>query len=181
MKVKAIWIDAENRCVSEVVLALGDDELTEARRLVGGRLGQGGRFDRANVLYVDDDGRLKKTTYGFALAGAQYDYFVGNGLIVGHDEEGTATSTTIDLAEVRRKVSWRDLGNVTHAVTPWRVTMLDGETLAHADVLFIAGELKAQGVWTCAEAERRGWIVTADLAVRAAVDAKLAEWKEGRP
>lgn len=174
-KVKAIWINAEARTVDEVSLDLGVDGsgAEAARKLVGGWLGQGGRFDRHNLLLVDDDGRLKKIDFGFTLEGAQVDYFVGNGIIMGYDDGGETIDSTIKLDEVRRKCSWVDLGAVTHMKPAWSVIPLDARALA------MAGELRGCGYSSCADALKHGIVLPEGDDLRGAVDRILAFWRSG--
>lgn len=173
MKVRAIWINAEAREVEERQVEIGSgDTYAEARKLIGGWLGQGGRFDHGNVLFVDDDGRLKQTAFGFRLEGAQVDYFVGNGLVLGIDREGETVNATLDLGEVTAKCSWVELGNVAHARPAWQAVPLDNKY-----AVGVAAELRRAGVRSTTEAAALGYFLNPDPAFRAAVDRVLLFWQ----
>lgn len=172
-KVRAIWINAEERRVEEVQLALEPDGsgAEAARKLVGGWLGQGGRFDSRNLLLVDDDGRLKSIGFGFTLEGAQVDYYVGNGIIMGYDAEGETIPTTIKLEEVRAKCAWVDLRTVTHMNPGWSVIPLDQRAVA------LAAELRHAGFASVADAIASGIVLPMETGLRVAVDRILAFWR----
>jgi hypothetical protein len=165
VKAKAIYIDAAQKTVTEVVVT----SLEQCQTLVGGYLGSGGRFDRKNALYVDDDGRLKNIAFGFRLIGSTYDYYVGNGLILGNDDEGETVSTTIRLREVEDKCAWVDLAKVTHAPSPFSVHIINDR------VVKITDELRKLGLGSVAAAQARGWLPDLDDETRRAVDVMLSQ------
>ena len=76
---KAIWIDAVNGTVAEIAVPDREEGRLEAmQRAVGGHIEAAfdmpGTRCRMETLYVDDEGLLKRYSYGFAWAGALQPY-----------------------------------------------------------------------------------------------------------
>lgn len=100
--IKAVFIDAENRKVENVVIEaslqsyykkIGCDLITSA-----GTLNKKGDW-----LIVDDEGLLKHNYLFKIKYQGKYiypDYLAGNGLILGSDKGGNTKSVTIDAKDV---------------------------------------------------------------------------------
>lgn len=102
--IKAVFINAQTGTVRDVTVA----SLEDMQRFVGGLI-EVATQGPAGVLYVDEEGLLKDTRYGFKLTGSKLDTprYVGNGLIVGPtDAEGEDTDATINAARLRHMVRY---------------------------------------------------------------------------
>lgn len=98
---KAILIDAENRTVKEVIITNYRDIST---------FGRFQHFDavqidrRGNTVYVDDEGRINGTEYGFMIAGHS-EPLMGNGVILGTNlRTGESKDTDYSVEKVRGMV-----------------------------------------------------------------------------
>lgn len=79
---KAIFIDARNQRVSYVE---NKGQLEDLYNTLGVNMVEIGNYwENGDVLYVDEEGLLNGTDFGFELGGRQY---VGNGLIYGTNRE----------------------------------------------------------------------------------------------
>jgi len=102
---KAIWINAKNKCVSAVEVF----GLSDMQERVGGWIQAAHSFlDDSGVetdtLYVDEEGLLKEPQHFFYLEGAHHP-FGSNGLIVGFEgATGKSLATTKDPLEIQKKV-----------------------------------------------------------------------------
>lgn len=73
-------------------------------------------LENEETLYVDDEGLLNGTQVGFTITGYP-DPMMGNGLILGSNEDGESVDTTLTVEKVRSWVAFktrlemaRDLG-----------------------------------------------------------------------
>ena len=79
---KAIFIDAKNRKVS---INENKGQLEDKYLILDVNMVQIGRYwDNGNTLWVDEEGLIIGTEYGFQLDGIEY---MGNGLIYGTNRE----------------------------------------------------------------------------------------------
>lgn len=85
---KAILIDSKNREVKEIEVN-GLQDLQEA---VGGYIEPVGKFPGGDVLFVDEEGRMKKQDSGFAFNGQP---LVGNGLIAQDQKDCKLTADEV--------------------------------------------------------------------------------------
>lgn len=99
----AILIDPEFKTV-EYVTVDSTNTHKEISRALNADLFDAVRISHEfDYIYVDDSGLLKPWTYGFTLP--RYNsVLVGRGLILGTDEEGECTDTTIPLEDIREEV-----------------------------------------------------------------------------
>lgn len=102
---KAILIDAINQQVREVD---HDGTLESLRQLVSCEIVEMVSMDSSsksrNVMYVDEEGHINGTKYGFLLINKAESPFAGNGLIVGLGKEGEDTDTDFIVEEVKAAV-----------------------------------------------------------------------------
>ena len=100
MTTRAIWIDAEHRTVTEIQI----DGLEGMQKAVGGLIEKADTFHNSKNenagpidLYINEEGRINGTTFGFMLTGKGAPPYFGNGLLCGVDLD---TGDTIDLPEI---------------------------------------------------------------------------------
>lgn len=96
---KAILIDAKNRQVREIEVENDYKKIQEALgvqyfTIVGLR-------DTTDVLYIDDEGLINGTEFGFYINGEMY---LGNGLILGTLPGGETGPTTLTVKEVEARM-----------------------------------------------------------------------------
>lgn len=105
---RAILINSAEKTVTEIELD-SPDTTRELQELVGGYLTCGWTWYSAsgfpnNVMYVDDEGMLKGYDHYFRITNADQvglcnpsgpTFMYGNGVILGVNEEGESTDTTI--------------------------------------------------------------------------------------
>jgi hypothetical protein len=116
---KAILIDVANRTVTETTIGNYTD--------IYHAIGDGCRcftvpveFENLDALYVDDEGLLNDTPKGcFMMKGWDYP-IVGNGVILGTDEEGESIDHKSDIDEIRSQVKFGDM----HMAEVWRAHAL---------------------------------------------------------
>ena len=66
------------------------------------------RVDEVNDLYLDDEGLLIQPNRYFMW---KKQVFAGNGLLLGHNEEGDSIETTLTLKDVEDAVEWLPVGH----------------------------------------------------------------------
>lgn len=98
---RAIIINADLGTVYEVNDAI---TLEYMQKTVGGYICVAGTIGR-DVLYVDDEGMLKRYKRGFIYRGKHQPFF-GNGIICGADNDGNTVSAGIPLYEVVQDVGF---------------------------------------------------------------------------
>lgn len=109
---KAILIEPESCTVQEVEW----HNLADLQALVGGYIEIAWHGPAGDVLFVDEEGLLKRPTVGFWFAGRPGQNLVGRGLIVGRerqDEAGGYLGTddpVITVEQVRRAVAFLQFG-----------------------------------------------------------------------
>lgn len=81
---KALWIRADKRTVEEADYV----SLSDLQRMVGGTLCVAHRFDNKDVVFVDDDGMMKRSNEFFILMGG-HQPFCGNGVLVGRERRNS--------------------------------------------------------------------------------------------
>lgn len=100
---KAILIDVSTRQIREVEYS----GLRDLQKMVGGYIEAARRFDTGDVLFVDEEGKLKPQANAFRLDGVN-DLLCGNGVVVGPEIGDTANTKppTISTATLRALVTW---------------------------------------------------------------------------
>jgi len=109
---RAIWIDAERREITEIALPdRGDGRLEAMQRAVGGNIDAA--FDlphspgHSETLYVDEEGLLKGYSYGFAWTGAPQEFYAGSGLVSAYDPStGETCASSMAVEKVREHVTF---------------------------------------------------------------------------
>jgi hypothetical protein len=92
---KAILIDAKNKQVREIEV---ENDFRKIQEAIGVQYFTiVGLPDTTDVLYVDDEGLINGTDFGFYFKGELY---FGNGLILGTCAGGESCSTTLTVKEV---------------------------------------------------------------------------------
>lgn len=112
---KGIFIDVENRQVSEVEI---QDGLQPIYDKVGCELFEIVEYDYFNDVYVDEEGLLKLTPESkfFTIEGYPTP-LVGNGLIMGVDKDsGESVDTNLSVEEVSKRISFQTLNEVRELV-----------------------------------------------------------------
>ena len=75
---KAIWIRSDERTITEVDYA----GLEDMKKLIGGWLELAKAWPDGDVLYVDEEGKVKGRKTFFTVPGV-HDFLAGNGVVVG--------------------------------------------------------------------------------------------------
>lgn len=101
---RAILIDAVRKQVREIEIS-GD--LKSLQDCVEGYI-ELVRLDDKNDMYVNEEGLINGTQDFFTYHGA-HQPFAGSAVIVGHNDEGETTPTTLALKEVRDSVKFLPL------------------------------------------------------------------------
>jgi len=107
---KAILIDAKARTFS--IVEVGD--CLDIQKKIGcGCFTIATQLPRNDVIYVDDEGMLTldDESVFFEFEGA-HQPFVGNGLVMGGDDEGETQDVKITLLEIQNKVKFLTLAQV---------------------------------------------------------------------
>lgn len=106
---RAIKIDATNRTIQEFDLPSQEGEqLAAMQKVVGGYICHAGEIN-GDDLYVNDEGLLGISVGAPFFEIGLHQPFAGNGLIVGHNDEGDTTPATVSLDEVKRRTSFKVL------------------------------------------------------------------------
>lgn len=107
MTIMAIVIDSEKREIRlEKVVG---PTLAFMQKTVGGYIERGIEFRNGDEIFVNEEGLLQGWSHGFVVTAHQTP-FMGNGVVLSHDEEGETTSVKSSLEAIKRKV--RFFGNV---------------------------------------------------------------------
>ena len=78
---KALWINAAQQSIEEVAWS----DIHDLHELVGGWLEIAMLLPHGDVLYVDEDGKLKESIHtGFTIGGS-HELVLGNGVVVGKE------------------------------------------------------------------------------------------------
>lgn len=96
---KAILINAKANTISLVEVG----EYTDIYKHCGYETFTCVGLGKGETLYVDDEGLINGTDYGFTIEGYS-DPLMGNGLILGTTASGDSKSTAFSVEEVMKKV-----------------------------------------------------------------------------
>lgn len=97
---RAILIDAKNRVVQEIE---NKGDLDSIYRAINVEMIEVGNYnpETGDTMYVDEEGLINGTTYGFELFGRQY---AGSGIIFGtNPETGDNASAVMKLEDIDPK------------------------------------------------------------------------------
>tara|TARA_Y100000004_G_C8851160_1_gene384800 strand:- start:232 stop:579 length:348 start_codon:yes stop_codon:yes gene_type:complete len=103
-KIKAIVIDPFKQQVYEK--EIGQDHLPDMKAIVGGHIEAAGRFDNGDVLFVNEEGLLKKNRKFFKVSELNPSPLAGVGFVLGHDAEGAGRDASISDLDLAMKVEW---------------------------------------------------------------------------
>lgn len=110
---RGILIDPWLKQVTEVECREGIEDMY---RLMSNPLGPkvdvfciGLSWPNGDVLYVDDEGLLKRGMRLFYPGRRDHQPLAGNGLILGSDNESNSTDAKLLLTEVQCLIKWTDL------------------------------------------------------------------------
>jgi hypothetical protein len=103
--IRGILIDPEARTIEEV---WHNGNFKQIYEFIKASTFTGVNVDRRNCIYVDDEGLLNHPRYFFVWEGYAQP-LANRGLILGFNEEGDTVSCTLDMDEVKRKVSFTEL------------------------------------------------------------------------
>jgi len=85
-----------------------------------------GHYTRnSDCIYVDDEGLLIDTNYGFKYKGYN-GVLMGNGLVLGTDENGDSTAPDIDIYTLRANIKFLGLQKINMSYHGFRVMPLEG-------------------------------------------------------
>ena len=104
MKVKALVIDPFREEIYETLV--GQDNIQEYQKIVGGYIEAAGRYDNLDVLFVNEEGLFKDNQKFFSLKELTSQPLAGVGFMVGHDEEGCSQDVKITQLDLAMKVEW---------------------------------------------------------------------------
>jgi hypothetical protein len=112
---KAIFINADEGRLQEIEIDK-NDSLSYLQKCVGGYIEFAHSIpageDKTNDVVVDEEGLFKSRAYGFKVAGAYQEFYVGNGVIVGSDRKtGKTISTTMSLEEAKKLITFIEVFN----------------------------------------------------------------------
>ena len=115
-KFKGILIDSKNETFTDVEVDMnyGKDGNNDVHRMLPCRTFTISRYDGADetsdTIFIDDNGLLnmKENTTFFYFAEANC-VFVGNGIILGTDEEGNTVDVKHDIAFYKKQVTFHSL------------------------------------------------------------------------
>lgn len=106
---QAYLIDSTARTVEPVTF----ETLADMHTLIGGDIEVACQWPNGDVLYVDEEGLLKPDRHFFSIPERRDQLLVGNGLLVGREEEGeqfpagyTTHPPTMSLADLTRRVTF---------------------------------------------------------------------------
>jgi len=110
---RGILIDPWLKQITEVECGEGIEDMY---RLMSNPLGPkvdvfciGLLWPNGDVLYVDDEGLLKRGMCLFDPGRRDHQPLAGNGLILGSDNEGNSVDAELLLTEVQCLIKWTDL------------------------------------------------------------------------
>jgi len=97
---KSYTINSETKTVEEVNIE--GDTLEFAQKAVGGRICSAYVLENGDTFYCDDEGLLKPWQYAFEVDGADQP-FIGNGIVMGCDEEtGDTADVKTSLEDIKK-------------------------------------------------------------------------------
>ena len=108
---KGILIDTENKMVREVTIKR-HDSLLEMYDLVNCRMVEKVEVGNRTDLWIDEEGRLSKNenSVWFTIGGS--DPFIGNGLLLDHDNKGGSISCSYSLEQIKPLVNFMNMYEV---------------------------------------------------------------------
>lgn len=106
---RAIRIDHHKRTVYAVELEPGA-VLRGLQAAVGGCIEPAGDLPGANVLYVNEEGLLRRPERLFVLRGWTAQPLAGSGIIVGEDPEGETVPADLSVADVWARLVFLERG-----------------------------------------------------------------------
>lgn len=112
-QITAIIIDVKNKTVTETKI---DSGLTAMQKVVGGYIERVNFWNNphGDDLFVDEEGSFKDSNLTgtvFSIEGAE-GIFYGNGLIVGHDNNGKTVSCKSSRDEIAMGILFFDAKNI---------------------------------------------------------------------
>lgn len=111
---KAYWIRADLKKVE----AVDYEELSDLQRMVGGLITPAHCFPNGDIIFVDDEGLLKRQQHFFIVTGGNQPY-AGNGVLVGRESSSASRSKTAApktaIADLRRLLTFASLAEVAHS------------------------------------------------------------------
>lgn len=90
---RAIIIDAKQRQIREIEV---NGTLACLQAAVGGLIEEAFMTGLPDVLFVNEEGLINGTKYGFILEGAMQP-LIGDGIIIGHDGRGGLVDAKVSL------------------------------------------------------------------------------------
>ena len=85
-----------------------------------------GHYSRSgDCIYVDDEGLLVGTNFGFKYKGYN-GVLMGNGLVLGTDENGDSTAPDIDIYTLRENITFLGLVKIHEGYHGFTVMPLEG-------------------------------------------------------
>ena len=102
---KAVLIDAKNKQVIPVKIAGDLASIYLAMEVDTIEIGFSD-YVTGETMYVDEEGRINGTTYGFIFAGTR---FVGNGLFLGTDVYGENQDSKVSPEALAQQVQFIDI------------------------------------------------------------------------
>ena len=110
--VRAVVIDALERTVYETLVPKdgAGDEIKKSLRCEWFTVVTAP--DRKQHLYVDDEGLINGTKYGFFYEGFYPTPLYGNGVLLGSKPNGDSGDALSDIEEVRKSVVWLEVRTV---------------------------------------------------------------------
>jgi len=96
---KAIFIDAKNAQIKEIDHS---GKLEDIYKTIGVRHIEAVFFGKDHI-YVDEEGRINGTSFGFHVNGIE---IYGNGLLLGDDGKGDEADHTSDINRVEESIDW---------------------------------------------------------------------------
>lgn len=99
--INVVVIDAEKQTVEDRTIP---KTLEALQKIVGGYIEKAGEVVEED-LYVNEEGLLNGTKVGFMLPWIQQP-LMGNGVIVGHDDDGGSKSTELRAEAIAPLIRW---------------------------------------------------------------------------
>jgi len=99
---RAILIDAQNKCFEEITIGDYKEIYKHGKFDLFTCVG----IDDSQVIFVDDEGIINGTSYGFNYGG---QILAGNGIVLGSvTPSGRSRSTTLTIEEVKKATKFID-------------------------------------------------------------------------
>jgi len=107
--IKGILIDSDKQEVREVYVLDNGDFLGEMHKLIGNGcscIAAPIIYDNEDTLYIDEEGMHNDAINGFEYPDWAYP-LVGNGLIIGADDEGDNVDAKSTIEDISQNIVWR--------------------------------------------------------------------------